>query len=134
MLTFLANHQWDEAPSIRDDNRNRKMHHKEILSTSQRILEERHNEYGDASASFVRIASLSSLLLNKTITTYDVSVIMMAVKMSRLVNNKTHKDSWVDLINYTAFAGQFSEDKVAEIVEMTRLKEVENNLADQIKK
>lgn len=134
MLTFLANHQPDEAHSIRDDNRKRAMHHKEILSTSQRILEQRHNEYGDASASFVRIASIASLMLNKSITTYDVSVIMMAVKMSRLVNNKNHKDSWVDLINYTAFAGQFAEDKVAEIVEMTRLKEVENNLADQIKK
>jgi len=49
-------------------------------------------------------------MLNKDISTYDVAVVMMAIKMSRLAaNNGVHQDSWIDMAAYTGFASNFAE-------------------------
>jgi hypothetical protein len=105
---------------------------KQILSTSIDIIGSRAEEYGDASQSFSRASTIASTMLDKTITAYDVSIVLMAVKMARIAQNKTHMDSYVDLAAYTAFAAQFSNAKATEAVEANRLQITSLKLTDEI--
>ncbi len=84
------------------------MHHQDLLSAAKATISQRGQEYGDALPSFVRAANIASAILNRKVTAFDVSVVMMAVKMSRLANQREHEDSWVDLAAYVAFAAQFA--------------------------
>ena len=105
---------------------------KQILSTSIDIIGSRAEEYGDASQSFSRASTIASTMLDKTITAYDVSIVLMAVKMARIAQNKTHMDSYVDLAAYTAFAAQFSNAKATEAVEANRLQITSMKLTDEM--
>jgi hypothetical protein len=105
---------------------------KQILTTSIDIIGSRAEEYGDASQSFSRASTIASTMLDKTITAYDVSIVLMAVKMARIAQNKTHMDSYVDLAAYTAFAAQFSNAKATEAVEANRLQITSLKLTDEI--
>lgn len=84
------------------------MHHQDVLNTAINTIRERGKEYGDVLPSFVRAANIASAILDRRVTAFDVSVVMIAVKMSRLAQNKEHEDSWIDLVAYTAFAAQFA--------------------------
>ena len=105
---------------------------KQILTTSIDIIGSRAEEYGDASQSFSRASTIASTMLDKTITAYDVSIVLMAVKMARIAQNKTHMDSYVDLAAYTAFAAQFSNAKATEAVEANRLQITSLKLTDEM--
>ena len=105
---------------------------KQILTTSIDIIGSRAEEYGDASQSFSRASTIASTMLDKTITAYDVSIVLMAVKMARIAQNKTHMDSYVDLAAYTAFAAQFSNAKATEAVEANRLQITSMKLTDEM--
>jgi hypothetical protein len=105
---------------------------KQILSTSIDIIGSRAEEYGDASQSFSRASTIASTMLDKTITAYDVSIVLMAVKMARIAQNKTHMDSYVDLAAYTGFAAQFSNAKPTEAVEAHRLQITSMKLTDEM--
>lgn len=69
-------------------------------------VQERGKDYGSFHESFDKAAIIARTMLNKELTSYDVMVVMMAVKMSRLAFDSAHQDSWVDLIAYTSFAGE----------------------------
>ena len=105
---------------------------KQILTTSIDTIGSRAEEYGDASQSFSRASTIASTMLDKTITAYDVSIVLMAIKMARIAQNKTHMDSYVDLAAYTAFAAQFSNAKATEAVEANRLQITSLKLTDEI--
>jgi len=107
-------------------------HAKQILTTSIDTIGSRGEEYGDASQSFSRASTIASTMLDKTITAYDVSIVLMAVKMARIAQNKTHIDSYVDLAAYTAFAAQFSNAKATEAVEAHRLQITSMKLTDEM--
>ena len=84
------------------------MNHRDILNSAITTIGQRGQEYGDVLPSFVRAANIASSVLDRKITAFDVAAIMVAVKLSRLANNREHTDSWVDLVAYTAFAAQFA--------------------------
>ena len=69
---------------------------------------DRGRRYGSVEECFDRCAKLATILLGKHITLYDVSIIMMSMKMARIPSSPTHEDNYVDGINYLAFASQFS--------------------------
>lgn len=108
------------------------MNHKDILTQSLSIIEARHQDYGDASSSFTRAATIAGTILGKNISAYDVSVVMMAVKLARIANNRTHQDSWIDLAAYVGFSGQFAETKLPDAAKATQLQVVLSDLDDQI--
>lgn len=85
------------------------MHHTEFVTASARILNERGQEYGSVEPCFQRIASMASLLLNRNVSPFEVCIFHIATKLARSVESPTKSDTWIDLINYAAFAGQFSE-------------------------
>jgi len=58
---------------------------------------------------FDRISKISTLILNKEISPYDVAMIMVALKLGRLQESRSLDDHYVDGINYMAFAAQFAK-------------------------
>lgn len=95
-----------------------------ILDEVKKIVNQRGNEYGSYHKSFDRVAKIASVILGKPINEYDICIIMAAIKLSRIANNKYKQDSWIDLIAYIAFASDFlkkddpvvSEEEIEEIV------------------
>jgi len=82
-------------------------HAKDILSQSATIIDSRAKDYGDVIESFTRASSIATTILQKHISIYDVAIISAAIKMSRISNKNDHEDSYIDAINYLAFAAQF---------------------------
>ena len=87
------------------------MHHTEFLTQTARILHERGQEYGPVEPCFERIANLASILLNRNVTPFEVCIMHISTKLARSVESPTKDDTWIDLINYAAFAGQFSHSR-----------------------
>ena len=87
--------------------------HTEILSTAARTLRDRHTQYGPEELCFDRISKIATVILNKEISPYDVSMIMVALKLGRLQDSRTLDDNYVDGINYLAFAAQFAKAKTS---------------------
>lgn len=94
------------------------MHHLDVLATAQSTISQRGKEYGDALPSFVRAGNIASAILDKKLTAFDIAVVMMAVKMSRLSHQRGHEDSWVDLAAYVAFAAQFAAPSTSDFNEI----------------
>lgn len=83
--------------------------HKEVLKESMDLLNVRGLEYGDAKQTHKRIAEIASAIIGKELTSYDVAVLHMATKLARIRESPNKYDSYVDLINYTAFAAEFAD-------------------------
>lgn len=83
------------------------MKHDDMMVDAVSKTQHRGEEYGNYDNMFRRAAIIASTLLQRKVTEQEVSIFMMAVKLSRLAHDPTHEDSWVDLINYTAFAGEY---------------------------
>jgi hypothetical protein len=83
--------------------------HTDILKASVTMLGDRGRRYGSVEETFDRAAKLSTILLDKQITMYDIAIIFHAMKMARLNSSRTLDDNYVDGINYLAFAAQFSQ-------------------------
>lgn len=58
--------------------------------------------------SFDKISKIASIILGKQVTPYDVATILHAMKLSRISNDPTNPDHYIDGINYMAFMGQFA--------------------------
>lgn len=84
--------------------------HREVLKQAASLLNERGAEYGPEDACFQRSADLASIILNKSISKYDVAMILHANKLARLQESRTKLDHYVDGVNYLAFGAQFASD------------------------
>ena len=76
------------------------MNHRDVLTTAASILNERHAQYGAMELCLERAAKISSIITAKWITAYDVALVMHAVKLARLENNRSNPENYVDGINY----------------------------------
>ena len=81
--------------------------HAEILASAVATLRERGVQYGAIEPCFDRASKIASIMLNKSISPYDVSMVMLAVKLGRLQESRDLDDNYKDAINYLAFAAQF---------------------------
>lgn len=68
----------------------------------------RQQTYGDAEASFGRIADMWSAYLGVSVSKADVAAMMVLLKVSR--SKKPHKDNWVDICGYAALAGEMESE------------------------
>jgi hypothetical protein len=84
------------------------MNHKQIIKSAVDVLKDRSEAYGSEEMCFKRISDIATIILNKSISEYDVSMIMLCVKMGRLQEDRQNLDHYVDSVNYLAFAAQFS--------------------------
>ena len=78
----------------------------ELLRTaSLTVGGDRQDDYGDARASHERIAALWSAFLGVEILPWQVDVLMILMKCSRLATSPDKTDSWVDIAGYAALGG-----------------------------
>lgn len=86
------------------------MQHQNVLTEAARILGERGAEYGSPEACFTRIANIASEILMRRVSRYEVAVILMSTKLGRAGESALKDDTWIDEVNYAAFAAQFASD------------------------
>lgn len=79
----------------------------DILESALELIAERGKDYGNIEDTFKRTAEIATAILGKEFTPYEIAVIMHSVKLARLKTSPTKIDSYVDGINYLAFAGGF---------------------------
>lgn len=77
---------------------------KAILTEAAALIDDRGVNYGGVEANFERAAALATLKLNRTLTAYEVAIVMESVKDARRAIAPEHYDSHIDGINYRAFA------------------------------
>ena len=85
----------------------------QLLSELQIILhQDRNLQYGEPAENFKRISHLwDAYRVSKSspqIAEEDVAIMMALVKIARLCNDITNKDSWLDLAGYAALGYECS--------------------------
>jgi hypothetical protein len=103
-----------------------------IFEEADKIMKERHKQYGDYRNSMQRAAATASMITSKHFTAYDVAMIMFAVKLARINQDKNHHDSWIDGLNYFVMASELSNEKVDNQVIELSLKKVSNDVSAAI--
>ena len=63
---------------------------------------QRTDDYGTPENSFNRIAALWGGYFGEAFNAADVAIMLALLKVARLKNNPSHRDSWVDLAGYAA--------------------------------
>jgi hypothetical protein len=84
------------------------MEHKAILGSAAAILRERNEQYGDMTVTITRACDIYGLITGKTLTAYEANIFLHALKLARIRVAPAKKDSYIDGINYLAFAGEFA--------------------------
>lgn len=85
------------------------MDRNECLKQAKTIINgARAKSYGSAKDNFIRVAKLWSVILGQEITPTQAILCMDAIKTSRLIENPTHADSWVDKAGYNALGAEIS--------------------------
>lgn len=80
----------------------------DLLQEAIAVVAERAEHYGPPTVNFERIARLWEAYLAdrivRPITVEDVAMMSVLVKLARLMEDPTHRDSWLDIAGY-AWAG-----------------------------
>lgn len=81
----------------------------DILKDCEKIFRERGDQYGSIDESFNRAAGFVSWLTKTDTEDYEVALQLLGVKLARIVQDPTHRDSYVDAINYLCIAFALAE-------------------------
>ena len=101
-----------------------KMNHTEVLTNAINILRDRDTKYGPVQEMFERTAKLASIILDRDVTPYEITVILKCLKDARKKYDRLNVEHYSDNINYEAFSYQFataSTDQAAEDAAMSEL-------------
>ena len=82
------------------------MEYSNIMTDAIRIFNDRNPKYGDMRIGMEKVASIASIITGLHLTPHDVALVLHAVKLSRLGNDRSNPDHYVDGVNYLAFAGE----------------------------
>ena len=81
--------------------------HLEILIDAMRSITDHNIDYGEPAKNYERASALASMILGKPITPYEIAMIKLAVKLSRIAETPDLRSSYVELIACASFAGEF---------------------------
>ena len=87
------------------------MTYQELLKKAVETISERGDQYGTVENNFNRISAIASAILDRQVTPYEIAMILHALKLARIGASPTNADSYIDGINYLAFAGGFMLDQ-----------------------
>ena len=83
------------------------MNRTDILRNATEIINhDRQSTHGNPEDSFANIANLWSAYLDKTISTQQVAIMMILLKVARTKNGNNHMDNFIDIAGYSALAGE----------------------------
>lgn len=81
-----------------------------ILQTAeQAVTKDRAATHGDLEDNFSAIAQIWSVRLGRTITSEQVALMLIDLKLVRAWGNPTHEDNWVDIAGYAACGGELAD-------------------------
>jgi len=83
------------------------MNYLDTLSESVASVRDRDLRFGPAEGVFDTTAKLSSILLDKELTPYDIVVVLRCLNDARKKYNRTGPEHYIENINLEAFALQF---------------------------
>ena len=87
-------------------------HSETVLAEAARIVSgERAADYGDAQASFERIAALWSAVLGHRVTAKEVALCLIQLKVSRACTSEK-RDNWVDIAGYAQLGSMLNVQAV----------------------
>jgi len=79
------------------------MNRTETLAKANELVNgDRAKEYGPPSENFAKIAKMWSVILKKEVSLTEVTLCLIALKMTRLINSENHQDSFIDIAGYAA--------------------------------
>ena len=85
-----------------------------MLKKAQERVEENHKAYGTPTNSFKRTADLLTALGFERegcpVTSMDIAMLMVALKLARASGGEAKLDNWVDIAGYAACAGVLFDD------------------------
>ena len=73
-----------------------------ILHEAAQVIAERSKTYGDAREAMATIAARWSLTLGHPVTSAEVVLCMIDLKLTRLARDPTYQDSILDIAGYAA--------------------------------
>lgn len=82
-----------------------------LLKAREQITGHREQDYGTPENNFATIASLWSVYLEYPVTPFDVAMCMCLLKIARIKNGGGSGDSFVDLAEYAACAGEIRRNE-----------------------
>jgi hypothetical protein len=111
------------------------MNHKDTLADAVATLRDRGNKYGPMEELFDRASRLSSILLDRTVTPYEITTILKCVKDARKKYDRHNPEHYIDGINYEAFSAQFItvpvEPSAEQLAEEAMIKQMAQALSPQ---
>lgn len=110
--------------------------HIDVMKKALSLLQERGKTYdaggNNVEQNFTRAADIAALWIGKPITARDVAMIMASVKMARIAAQPGHEDSFIDLVNYVAFAAAFSTPPGAQLNGQFNEKKFDTELGEAV--
>lgn len=86
------------------------MKREEVLDMAKALVcGERAKQYAPPKKNFARIAAMWEPILKASVTPAQVALCMAVVKITRLIEDETHQDSWVDLAGYAGCGAEAAE-------------------------
>ena len=86
------------------------MTREDILKSAIGLINgDRAKDYGDAYDNHKRIAELWSVVFGIKVTTQQVVLCLILLKVARLIYSPSKKDSWIDIAGYSGIGGEFIE-------------------------
>jgi len=89
------------------------MEYASIMTDAISIFNDRNPKYGDMKIGMEKVATIATIITGIHLTSHDVALVLHAVKLSRLNNDRANPDHYVDGVNYLAFAGELISNDAA---------------------
>jgi hypothetical protein len=81
-----------------------------LLQHAAGVVENRRDRYGEPTALFDHIAKRWSLVLGAKVTSAQVALCLIDLKLARLARDPSHLDSIVDVAGYAACLREVTRD------------------------
>ena len=81
---------------------------KDLLTNAADTISQRGATHGHYDLTMLRTSKLWSEYLERQIDPMDVAICMALVKLARIMETKTVRDSWVDFCAYAAISGELA--------------------------
>jgi len=83
----------------------------QLLQRAADTVAARGKNYGTPASNFERVAVLWTGILGMEVSSTDVALMMVALKLARLCEDDRHLDSWIDIAGYAACGFEVVNDR-----------------------
>ena len=88
------------------------MNARDLFKECATILEERGKQYGEAKDLYEVTAKMIGAQLGIEVTPWEACLVLANIKLGRIANGDTQKDTYLDVINYIALAWEVRQKSI----------------------